>query len=55
MSLAYPAIQSVVETGDFEGVLNWVIGVRTRPAFKVTTLPNPTRVVVDVASAGALP
>ena len=55
ISLAYPAIQSVVETGDFEGVLNWVIGVRTRPAFKVTTLPNPTRVVVDVASAGALP
>ena len=52
--LAYPAIQSVVETGDFEGVLNWVIGVRTHPAFKVTTLSNPTRIVVDVASAGAL-
>jgi hypothetical protein len=55
ISPGYPAIQSVVETGDFEGVLNWVIGVRTRPAFKVTTLSNPTRVVVDVASAGALP
>lgn len=55
LSVGYPAVQEVVETGDFEAVLNWVIGVRTRPAFKVTTLTNPARVVIDIASAGTSP
>jgi hypothetical protein len=52
LPVGYPAIQELVETGDFEAVLNWVIGVRTRPAFKVTTLTDPARVVIDIASAG---
>ncbi len=55
LSVGYPAIQQVVETGDFEAVLNWAIGVRTRPAFKVTTLTNPARVLIDIASAGTVP
>jgi hypothetical protein len=54
LSVGYPAIQEVVETGDFEAVLNWVIGVRTRPAFEVTTLTDPARIVIDIASAGTV-
>ena len=38
----------VVKAGDFEGVLTWVIGVRTRTPFRVTTLSGPPRVVVDL-------
>jgi hypothetical protein len=41
-------IRQVRRTGDFEGVLTWVIGLdRLRP-FHVTTQDNPARVVVDV-------
>jgi len=41
-------IQQVRRTGDFEGVLTWVIGLdRTRP-FHVSPQDNPARVVVDV-------
>jgi hypothetical protein len=41
-------IQQVRRTGDFEGVLTWVIGLdRTRP-FHVSTQDNPARVVVDI-------
>ena len=41
-------IQQVRRTGDFEGVLTWVIGVdRPRP-FHVGTQDDPARVVIDV-------
>ena len=43
-------VTEVVKAGDFEGVLTWVIGVRTRTPFRVTTLSAPTRVVVDLQS-----
>lgn len=43
------AIVEVVEAGDFEGVLRWVAGTHGKPAFKVSTLLNPPRVIVDVA------
>jgi len=41
-------IQQVRRTGDFEGVLTWVIGVDRQRPFHVTTQDNPARVVVDV-------
>ncbi len=41
-------IQQVRRTGDFEGVLTWVIGVDKQRPFHVTTQDDPTRVVVDV-------
>ena len=43
-------VTEVVKTGDFEGVLTWVIGLRTRTPFRVTTLSAPPRVVVDLQS-----
>lgn len=44
-------VEEVVETGDFEGVVTWVIGARPVPeGVRVTTLSSPLRLVVDLAS-----
>ncbi|MEV6254394.1 hypothetical protein AB0L97_14185 [Nocardia sp. NPDC051911] len=49
---AVSGIAGVYRTTVFEGVTQSFIGVRAdRPSFTVTTLPNPTRLVVDVASS----
>jgi len=41
-------IQEVVRTGDFEAVLAWVVGISDEVDFRVDTLEDPTRIVVDV-------
>jgi hypothetical protein len=41
-------IQQVRRTGDFEGVLTWVIGLDTKRPFHVSTQDSPARVIVDV-------
>ena len=41
-------IQQVRRTGDFEGVLTWVIGLDKKRPFHVTTEDNPARVIVDI-------
>lgn len=33
---------------DFEGVVSWAVGIKAQQRFKVTTLQNPTRLVIDV-------
>jgi hypothetical protein len=39
----------VVDAGDFEGVVTWAIGLRQRVGgFAVTTLSNPSRLVLDL-------
>jgi hypothetical protein len=43
-----PEVAEIVQTGDFEGVLNWAIGVRDKVDFRVYSLANPTRLVIDV-------
>jgi hypothetical protein len=43
-------VTEAVATGDFEGVVSWVVGVRGRVPFRVSTLSGPTRLVVDVAA-----
>ena len=46
-----PALPSLLEaerTGDFEAVLNWVLGLSEEVDFRVTTLDGPPRLVVDV-------
>lgn len=35
-------------TCDFEGVVSWALGIKGKQNFKVTTLQNPTRLVIDV-------
>jgi hypothetical protein len=41
-------IQQVRRTGDFEGVLTWVIGLDRQRPFRITTQDGPSRVIVDV-------
>jgi hypothetical protein len=43
-----PEVTELVRTGDFEGVLSWAIGVHDKVAFRVTTLQDPARLVVDL-------
>jgi hypothetical protein len=40
-------VRELVRTGDFEAVLTWVIGLSDRVDFRVRTLENPTRLVID--------
>lgn len=42
------AILEAVQTCDFEGVVQWAIGTDQIAGFKVTTLANPDRIVVDI-------
>jgi hypothetical protein len=44
-------VKQVSSTGDFEGVLNWVMGVRGRPKFKVFESEG-TKLVIDVDASG---
>jgi hypothetical protein len=41
-------IQQVRRTGDFEGVVTWVIGLDKQRPFHVTAQEGPPRVIVDV-------
>lgn len=44
------SVIELVQSGDFEAVSNWVIGVRGKPTFRVSAEANPARLVIDVAS-----
>ncbi len=44
----YPAMVEGIQTCDFEGVVAWVVGTNDALPFRVFTLENPTRIVVDV-------
>ncbi len=45
-------VVEVVRTGDFEGVVTWVVATRARTPFKAYALSAPHRIVVDVAHQG---
>jgi hypothetical protein len=40
-------IVEAVQISDFEAVLSWAIGLSDRVDFRVTTLHDPARLVVD--------
>ena len=40
-------VREVVRTGDFEAVLTWAVGLGERVPFRVLTLDDPARIVVD--------
>jgi hypothetical protein len=46
------AVKEVAQVGDFEAVVGYGIGVDRRRAIEVTTLRGPSRLVVDVSTAG---
>ncbi|MET8764001.1 hypothetical protein [Lentzea sp. NPDC004782] len=47
---ALPNVIQVVNSGDFEGVLTFGIGLAQRTGVTVSTLTGPSRVVVDIAT-----
>jgi hypothetical protein len=49
ISTGTPQVTEVVRTGDFEATLTWAIGTRDHQPFRVLTLADPARLVVDVA------
>lgn len=48
-NLSYPTLKGWVINGDFERVLSIALGLSKQAGFRVFTLYNPTRIVVDVA------
>jgi hypothetical protein len=50
LSPGTPQVVEVVRVGGFEGILTWVVGLRDRADFRVTTLDEPPRLVLDVRS-----
>ena len=42
-----PEIAGLVRTGGFEGVLTWAVGLNDRVDFRVLTLQDPPRLVLD--------
>lgn len=49
-TFALPGIIQVVNAGDFEAVLRFGVGVAKREPFKVFTLANPSRFVIDIST-----
>ena len=44
------SVLEVVRTGDFEAVLTWAVGLEARVPYRVLTLEDPARIVVDFAT-----
>ena len=47
------AVREVAQIGDFEAVVTYGIGVDRKRPLKVSTLANPSRLVIDVSTTGA--
>lgn len=46
-------VTEAVQVGDFEGVLNWVIGLSRKPStISLVTLSEPARLVLDLPATG---
>ncbi len=45
--LNFPVLMQIEEGGSFEGILDFMIGVKDRKPFRVKELRNPSRVVID--------
>jgi len=57
-STGLTAVKEVAEIGDFEAVVTYGIGVDRKRPIKVSTLSNPSRLVIDFTTtddAGSLP
>lgn len=51
LAFPLPNVITTVQSGDFEGVVTYGIGLARRQAFSMFTLSNPPRVVLDIAAA----
>ena len=48
----YPVLREARQIENFEGIQQWGLGVQGPPCLRVFTLDGPSRLVVDVATAG---
>jgi hypothetical protein len=48
-----PAVKEIAQLGDFEAVVSYGIGVDRRRPIEVSTLSNPSRLVIDIATTVA--
>ena len=48
---SYPGILEVRELGDFEGKVQWGLGLASSPCYRVAMLENPTRLVIDIQTS----
>jgi hypothetical protein len=51
VAFALPNIMTAVRSGDFEAVTTYGIGLAKKTPFHVSTLRNPSRVVIDIRAA----
>ena len=51
-STGLTAVKEVAQIGDFEAVVSYGIGVDRKRPLKVSTLSNPSRLVIDVSTTG---
>ena len=47
----FPGILEVRQISDFEGVVQWGVGLAAKPCIRTDLLTNPTRLVIDVRTA----
>jgi hypothetical protein len=52
-STGLTAVKEVAQIGDFEAVVTYGIGVDRKRPIKVSTLSNPSRLVIDVPTTGS--
>jgi hypothetical protein len=45
------SVRELVQIGDFEAVMNWVVGVQGKPEFRVSVVQNPPQLVIEIAAA----
>ena len=53
----YPSLVALVNTGDYEGYVTWIAALRdiNSICYSVSTLPGPTRIVIDIVDLGPNP
>jgi hypothetical protein len=52
-SPGFTALKEVAQVGDFEAVVTYGLGVDRERPFTVSTLSNPSRLVVDIRTTGS--
>ena len=52
-SPGFTALQEVAQTGDFEAVVSYGLGVDRQRPFKVSTLGGPSRLVIDIQTGAS--
>ena len=47
----FPGILEVRQIGDFEGVVQWGVGLASKPCIRTDLLVSPTRLVIDIQTS----